>query len=297
LKAIVMRGRWRRALGLAITAALFTAGGAARAADLGPTSTSQPAKTGADALGRESYWGLGSSRLFVSSTVDAGYLYFRPQIAVGYGKPHWSWIGAELYPSISGGGAVAYTGLRAALRHVDLRVGARYVLSFNRHFLAPRASFTREHVETRSGKPSRYVGLDSELAFSIPLYLGTIFGLLGAYGILGVPEGSFVFEEGLHTVMKPPFIARARLGYALALGDISLGAFGEVIVNPGRRRPVARAGPSLGLQISDHLDLFATFAFVLGSSDTLGLLSGDIGTLGVRYRWASGESVPVYMIP
>ena len=106
-----------------------------------------------------------------------------------------------------------------------------------------------------------------------------------------------MFEEGLHTVMKPPFIARGRLGYALALGDISLGAFGEGITNPGRSKPVLRAGPSLGLEISDHLDLFATFAFVLGSADTLGLLSGDIGTLGVRYRWASGESVPVYMIP
>ena len=292
-----MRGGWRRALGLAITTALFAASSAARAADLGPTSTSQPAKTGADALGGESYWGLGASRLFVSSTIDAGYLYFRPQIAVGYGKPHWSWFGAELYPSISGGGAVEYAGLRAALRHVDIRVGARYVISFNRHFLEPRVSFTRENVETRTGNPSRYVGLDSEVAFSIPLPLGSIFGLVGAYGIFGVPEGSFVFEEGLHTVMKPPFIARARLGYALALGDISVGAFGEGITNPGRSKPVFRAGPSLGLQISDHLDLFATFAFVLGSADALGLLSGDIGTLGVRYRWASGESVPVYMIP
>lgn len=292
-----MRGRRRRALGLAITAALLAAPGAARAADLGPTSTSQPAKTGADALGGESYWGLSSSRLFVSSTIDAGYLYFRPQIAIGYGKPHWSWFGAELYPSISGGSAVEYAGLRAALRHMDIRVGARYVMSFNRNFLAPRVSFTRENVETRFGSPSRYVGLDSEVAFSIPLSVGSIFGLVGAHGIFGVPEGSFVFEEGLHTVMKPPFIARARLGYALAIGDISLGAFSEGITNPGRSKPVFRAGPSLGLQISDHLDLFATFAFVLGSADSLGLLSGDIGTLGVRYRWASGESVPVYMIP
>ena len=292
-----MRGRRGRALGVAITGAIFAASGAARAADLGPTSTSQPAKTGADALGRESYWGLGSTRLFVSSTIDAGYLYFRPQIAIGYGKPHWSWFGAELYPSISGGGAVEYAGLRAALRHVDVRVGARYVMSFNRHFLIPRPSYTRNDVETRTGNPSRYVGLDSEVAFSVPLSVGSLFGLVGAYGIFGVPKGSFVFEEGLHTVMKPPFIARARLGYALVVGDISVGAFGEVIANPGRSKPVARAGPSVGLQISDHLDLFATFAFVLGSSDNLGLLSGDIGTLGVRYRWASGESVPVYMIP
>jgi hypothetical protein len=58
-----------------------------------------------------------------------------------------------------------------------------------------------------------------------------------------------------------------------------------------------RVGPTAGLQISDHLDLFATFAFVATGPDTSGLTGGDLGTLGVRYRWASGESVPLYLIP
>ena len=37
--------------------------------------------------------------------------------------------------------------------------------------------------------------------------------------------------------------------------------------------------------------------FVVEGRDTTGLAGGDLGTLGVRYRWASGEAVPVYMIP
>ena len=83
----------------------------------------------------------------------------------------------------------------------------------------------------------------------------------------------------------------------MTLGDLTLGAFGEVMENPARDQTVVRLGPTAGLQISDHLDLFATFAFVAKSQDASGLLGGDLGTLGVRYRWASGEAVPVYIIP
>jgi hypothetical protein len=294
-----MRGRTLKSLQSATIAALLAASGAAGAqpAADGGQGTIGPAKTGVAALGGDSYWALGASRAFVSSTVDVGYLYFRPQIAIGYGKPHWSWIGAELSPSITSSSALEYGGLRAAFRYVDLRVGGRYVFAFSHRLLEPKASFSREDIDTRAGGKSRYVALNAELTFSVPLPVGALFGVAAAYGILGVPAGKYVFEEALHTVVKPGFLARGRLGYAFTVRDLTLGAFGEVIENPGRGQPTVRVGPSAGLQISDHLDLFATFAFVAAGPDTSGLTGGDLGTLGVRYRWASGESVPVYLIP
>lgn len=294
-----MRGRRLKSLQLATVAALFAASGAARAqhAADGGQATAGPAKTGAAALGGESYWALGASRFFVSSTIDVGYLYFRPQIAIGYGKPHWSWVGAELSPSITNTGVLEYAGLHAAFRYMDLRIGGRYVFSFSHHLLEPRASYSRDDIDTRSGPPSRYVALDAEISFSVPLPVGSLFGIADAHGIFGVPKDMYLFEEALHTVIKPPFLARGRLGYGFTLGDVTLGAFGEVIENPGRSQLVVRVGPTAGLQISDHLDLFATFAFVVASQDTSGLTGGDLGTLGVRYRWASGESVPLYLIP
>jgi hypothetical protein len=299
LKAISMRGRWLEPLGLATMAALFTASGAARAqTDTGAeASSSAPARTGAAALGADAYWALGASRFFVSSTVDAGYLYFRPQLAIGYGRPHIAWVGAEIYPSVSNGNVAEYAGLRAAFRYVDFRLGARYLFTFSRRFLAPRASYSRDDIDTRTGNSTRYVALNAEVAFSVPLPVGGLFGIVGATGNFGVPEGLYVFDETYRTVMKPPFIARGRLGYAGTFGDITLGGFGEVIENPARDQTVLRIGPTAGLQISDHLDLFATFAFVIVSRDRTGLAGGDLGTLGVRYRWASGEAVPVYMIP
>jgi hypothetical protein len=294
-----MRRRGVKSLQLAAMAALFAASGAARAQQAadGGQAGAGPAKTGAAALGGESYWALGASRVFVSSTIDAGYLYFRPQIAFGYGKPHWSWIGAEISPSITSTGVREYAGLHAAFRYADLRVGGRYVFSFSRRFLEPRKSYTREDIDTRFGPPSRYVALDAEASFSVPLPVGSIFGIVSASGFFGIPKGMYLFEEALHTVIAGPFLARGRLGYGVTFGDITLGAFGEVIEDGGRNHPVVRVGPTAGLQISDHIDLFATFAFVASGPDSTGLTGGDLGTLGVRYRWASGEAVPLYLIP
>ena len=294
--------RARRLLSLqvaTVAAALLAASGAARAqhAADGGQATIGPAKTGLAALGGESSRGLGATHFFVSSTVDVGYLYFRPQLASGYGKPHWSWVGAEISPSITSSGVLEYGGLRAAFRYLDLRAGWRYVFSFSHRLLAPKESYGRDDIDTRAGPPSRYVALNGELTFSVPLLVGGLFGLASAYGLLGVPAGMYVFEEALHTVVKPAFVARGRLGYAFTFRDLTLGAFGEVIENPGRGQPTVRVGPSAGLQISDHLDLFATFAFVATGPDTSGLTGGDLGTLGVRYRRASGESVPAYLIP
>lgn len=294
-----MRARPLKSLQLATVAALLAAALPARAqsASDGGQASIGPAKTGSATIGGDSYWSLGSTRVFVSSTMDVGYLYFRPRLSIGYGRPHWSWIGAEISPSITSSSVLEYAGFRAASRYVDFRAGGRYAFSFSHKFLEPKASYSRDDIDTRAGRPSSYLALDSEVTFSVPLPVGGLFGIVGGYGILGVPAGLYVFDEALHTVVKPAFLARERLGYAFTFRDLTLGAFGEVIENPGRGLTTVRVGPSAGLQISDHLDLFATFAFVVASKDTSGLTGGDLGTLGVRYRWASGEAVPVYLIP
>jgi membrane-associated phospholipid phosphatase len=46
-------------------------------------------------------WAEGSRRLFVGTTLDVGFLYLRPRGAVGYGKPHYAWIGVDGNPTIS----------------------------------------------------------------------------------------------------------------------------------------------------------------------------------------------------
>lgn len=288
---------------LVATLALLAARGEAQAADpsaLGGPTAGALGESAALSGGQPSYWQLGPGRFFLSSTVEAGFIYLRPQVALGYGKPHWVWGGIEAYPAIASSNISEYLGLRAALRYVDVRVGARYVFTLDRRFLPPQDSYTHDQIEPRLTPHSRYVSLDAALSFTVPLPRGALFGLVTGYGVFGVPGDYYVFEEGLRVVVKPPFVGRARLGYSLRMGpndDITLGAFGELIEIFGRDQLVGRVGPLANLQISDHLDLTASFAFVVASRDALGLSSSDVGQFGVRYRWASGEPVPVSLIP
>jgi hypothetical protein len=105
-----------------------------------------------------------------------------------------------------------------------------------------------------------------------------------------VPGDYYVFEEGLHAVMKPPYIWRGRLGYLLALsrnGAIRVGAAGEVIGLPGRDELVVRGGVLGSVSISAEVDVQVSLIPVLKSPDSLGIAGGDFGQLGIRYRIAT----------
>src|SRR4051794_19942548 len=86
---------------------------------------------------RFSYWQDGAPRAFVSTRTEVG-AYVKAQFAVGYGKPHWMWIGIEGYPITTTAFGAGYLGLRAALPFLDLNLGARYTYSYYRSFLAPK---------------------------------------------------------------------------------------------------------------------------------------------------------------
>src|SRR5512139_3520633 len=84
-----LRGRGRRRVG---SAALFSG---VCAASLAYSSTAG-ARNGASldppaGLIRPDYWSKGAPRVFVSSRLEGGLVYAKPQVAVGYGRPFWSW--------------------------------------------------------------------------------------------------------------------------------------------------------------------------------------------------------------
>jgi hypothetical protein len=269
---------------------------AADPADL-PPAVSAPDTSGIDHVEPVSIWSRGESRAFVSSVVELGFVYMRPQLAAGFGKPHWSWIGLEVQPSFSTGGTGVYGGARAALPFVDLRAGARYVFAAGRKFLVPRESYARDDVERLDprAQTSHYVALESELSGTAPAPGGSLFAVGSASLLFGVPEGWFVFDESLHVVVDPPMVWRARLGYALALGEddfLSVGPVGEVIGVPDREAFVVRTGPAVSVKLTAQLDMLASIAFVVASPDTTGLLGADIGRIGLRWRWATGAGEP-----
>jgi hypothetical protein len=179
---------------------------------------------------------------------------------------------------------------------ITFRAGTRYQYPFSRSVLQPQASFSRTDIDLVEGPTADYLAFEGELTGTIPLFSGSAFAVLTGYRTELVPDGFYLFEESLRAVMKPPYIWRARLGYLLALtprGSIRVGAASDVIGIPGRDEFVVRGGLLGSVLIDARTEVQASFIPVLASPDELGLMGGDFGQLGVRFRWATDSQPPL----
>lgn len=295
---------WRRGPTAASALVIVTLLGAERLAfaqdpaDLPPPPGAQPGLTeGIEQSARRPFWVSGETRWFVSAVLEAGIVYLRPQIAVGYGKPHWQWVGIEGYSGVSITGGVEYAGLRASSRYVDFRAGARYNFSVNQDFLLPNVEYTREESELELGPQSRYVALEAEITGSVPAPGGAVFAVATGYAIVGTPPGFYLYEDSLHVIIDPPYLWRARLGYLASFGiddTLRVGAAVELIGNPGRDAFTFRTGPVLAVSLTHHLEAIGALMIVARGPDDLGLRGAEFGQLGFRYRWATGDRWPEF---
>lgn len=237
-------------------------------------------------------WELGGPRLFFSTMIDVGYLYLRPRVAVGYGKPFHKWIGLEANPAISGQATNAYAGLRIDLPNFDIRVGGRQTYSFNRSYQAPRVKYDRYDLESTEKARSFITTLETEANFSIPIGPGIVIGLASLSYIPKVPDGDLVYEETLRVMVQPPWVARQRVGYMFGFGEhrqASIGPAIDVLEIPERRSVVMRAGILTRFVLSRSFELRGTFMPRIISQDALGLLESDFTELGLRWRWATAS--------
>jgi hypothetical protein len=236
-------------------------------------------------------WGVAPPRLFVATTVDVGYVYARPRVSLGYGRPFTSWFGLDVNPIAASAGLGAYGGLRLELPRLDVRLGSRYFWAFHHTYLPAEFAYTRLDLETSSGTRASTLTHELEIDSAIPLGPGAL--LLRGSGsyVTGVPEGEDVFEETLHVIVRPPLVWRLRAGYAFWLGgrsQHSLAFVVDVLDIPKRDDSVTvRAGPLLRMVLSRRVEVRGSFVVTLSSPDRLGLVGGDFTELGVRYRWAT----------
>jgi hypothetical protein len=289
--------RPRRACAAAALVTASIAGGrlhAASGVDVGPPADAPPqSASGIEQVDTPNYWERGMSRVFLSASLELGFAYVRPQIAFGYGRPHWSWIGLEAWPVAGPGGFGTYAGVRAALPNFSIRSGARYYRSFGRTFLPAQASFDRLDLDTEFGPDAQYLALEAEATGSLDLPAGSLFAVATGYHVRGLPESSrfpYLFEESLKVVIEPPYVWRGRLGYLLGFGReraIRIGIASDLIGVPGREAYIVRAGLIGSVVMTAHLEAQAAFIPVLVSPDSIGLAGGDFGQLGVRFRWAT----------
>jgi hypothetical protein len=236
-------------------------------------------------------WATAPARSFVSSTIDVGFVYLRPRVALGWGKPFTSWVGIEANPIVTSAELAVYGGFRLELPFFNLRVGPRLFRAFDHTYLNDQPSFTRLELETSNGSAAVATTYEAEVDLSIPAGPGDIVGRGSVSYVTGVPSGQDVFEETLHVIVRPPWVWRGRLGYAFRFGAYrqhSIGLIAEVLEVPMRTDPTTvRAGPLVRFVLSRRVELRGSFVIPVVSPDSIGIVGGDFAELGVRYRWAS----------
>ena len=236
-------------------------------------------------------WSEGRSRTFVSTAIDAGYLYLRPRVSFGVGKPHFKWIGIDANPIFSNNAIAGWAGLRATHPYVEARAGARVGYSLRRSYLDPLDSYSRLQLEQSDGGHATYTTLEAELTTNVSTRFGD-FGVLGSISyITGVPSGMYVFEEQLRLIADPPWVWRVRGEYGIhplaGRRNVTLGPVVDVLGSPSRNEVLLRAGLVVRVVLSPALEVRGSFVPSIISRDTIGLVQSDFTELGVRYRWAS----------
>jgi hypothetical protein len=236
-------------------------------------------------------WATLPPRAFTATTVDIGFVYLRPRLSFGYGRPFTQWVGVDANPIASQAGLGVYGGLRIEIPHLDFRFGPRYFSSFEHSYLPHQDHYARLDLESTSGKHANTLTLEAELDLNLDLGPGRL--LLRGSGsyVSGVPDGQEAFEETLHIIVDPPLVWRARLAYVFKFGahnQHSLGPAVDLLDVPKRDdSSTLRVGPILRLALSRRVDVRGSFIFTVVSPDRIGLQGGDFTELGVRYRWAS----------
>ncbi len=251
-------------------------------------------------------WFLTRERGFISGAIDVGFLYLRPRFSLGYGKPNFHWVGIDANPIIAISNVGAYLGLRYARPFFDVRVGGRYVVNRGRSYL-PQCVAADENGEPCAGpdeygtraiyyrneSSASYLSLEAEVTLSLPLpNRDRIVSESSITYVDRVPEDQLLYEDRLRVILAPPWVWRQRIGYELRLGPrdaMRIGFIAEAIGVPKRELVVLRGGITLRINVSRTVQVRATWIPVLAGRDELGILGGDFGLLGMRYRFATGS--------
>lgn len=237
---------------------------------------------------RYSPWQSNQATPFVSLATDAGFIYARPRLTVGYGAPFWNYVGVEAAVISTNSFGQPSIGWRASLPFLDAILTAREVYPYNRRYMDPKDSHDSHDLRLDTGgRRSVYHAVDLEVALTAPLFHGGVF--LQAHPLfVDAPRDQHLYEEYIRAIIAPPFALATRGGYVYGIGDgsVKLGGMLEYVVLPGRPGNVTRLGPIALATFSKNLDGFAAFSFVASSPDNLDIQDGTYAFIGVLHRWA-----------
>ena len=241
-------------------------------------------------LPRLSPWQSSRATPFVSLATDAGFIYLRPRLTLGYGAPFWSFVGLDAHWLTTNSFTQPYIGWRASLPFLDVQTGVRAVYPFDRQEMPQRASHDVSEIHlSDGGRRSTYHAADLDVTLLAPVLHGAAFINTHPFYV-DAPRDIHLYEEVSRAIIEPPFAVYNRVGYVYDFGGalkFKGGAMLEYVVTPGRPKNVTRAGPVVLCSFDKHLDGLFTFSTVLDSSDELGIVHGTYAFIGVLHRMAT----------
>ncbi len=239
---------------------------------------------------RLSYWSRGEPRFFVSGRIDVGFLFLRPRFQFGYGRPHWSWLGFEINPTVSTNRIGGYFGAKADFPWVNFRIGSRYTFAFQQSFLTPQQSYNQHEIESLEGPSARYFSVEAQLELKVPLGWGDLRAEITGTYLPDVPDGYYVYENTLRLVAAPPWVWGVDAGYRISFGPRNvffIQPSAEVVHVVERDEVIVRVGARVGAQPWPDLEARMVVMPTVYGTDELGDQGGNTFLIGIRYRFAT----------
>lgn len=234
-------------------------------------------------------WSTGRDRWFVSGRIDAGFLFLRPRISAGYGRPHYDWLGLDFVPTIAFSAAGGYAGARMEGRFTQIRTGLLYQYSFNRSFLPAEESYDLFDLDVLDGPRASYFLWDSEIDIYLPVEPVRVRYQMQPVVAEGIPDDHYLYFDNLRVISGRGLTLRQRFGVEFFWPGTSIGVTPEVEVVwlDARNAFVVRAGGTIRWLLSDEFEVRTSFLPTLASPDQLGRANSDVLEFALRWRWAT----------
>jgi hypothetical protein len=229
--------------------------------------------------------------LSVAGSVGAG-LTARSLVGVGYGRPHWLWLGVHAQTALSTSFAAQAAGVRLVAPVAELVLQGRRTASYSYRFLDESESYAPESLTGGRSAVADYDAFEISLTFYLPTGPGVTYGCVWFDRLYRVPDNQLVFDEITRAVVKGPWLGSEQLAYLIALDAIGyhrIGPIAEHVWSARDHGDVIRVGLAYSAQFTEHLGMLAYVTEPFVSPDTLGLWTGAGGNLELRYAWSSSD--------
>ena len=274
---------WLRAAGASF--ALLSNGNARAESSVG----AQPAP---DSVLR--HFETGRPRPFVAGRLDLG-LNARSMVALGWGRPHWLWVGVVGVSNFTPSNASQAGGFQVGAPFGELSLQARRVAAYQHRFLSPHSDFVKGDLTAGDQKVAHYGMLEASLTALIPARVGVVYISVWVDRLLAVPTDTYVYDEISRSVVQGPWVGVEQLSFLFFLTHDKhhrLGLLSEHLWSDRSSADVVRLGVTYSAQLTSHLALLAYATEPVHSPDSLGAWWAAGGTLSLRYSWSSQDLQP-----